>query len=279
MKTLADVIAYNSAHADDALKFGQVTALQAQATDLTDPAQNAAYVTTRDNGRRAAQQAIDTVLTTNNVEAIMTPGTSIIAVGAQAGYPQLGVPAGYAATTREPMGIAFTGTAYSEAKLLAFGYAYEQAAKVRKPPSEINPSLWRCVPGNAYTVTHDGVRAEHARQRRCHRGDHRRHGAGDALTHAGDAGDLRPLRGTQSSTSLRAAAFENGDLEREFSPAGADCRYRAPLVPRLARPGSIAAAEGGQSRASRARRMAERAGFEPAMGCPIPHFQCGALGH
>ena len=21
------------------------------------------------------------------------------------------------------------------------------------------------------------------------------------------------------------------------------------------------------------------AGFEPAMGCPIPHFQCGALGH
>jgi len=24
--------------------------------------------------------------------------------------------------------------------------------------------------------------------------------------------------------------------------------------------------------------MAERAGFEPAMGCPIPHFQCGALG-
>ena len=130
-----------------------MTALQAQATDLTDPAQNAAYVTTRDNGRRAAQQAIDTVLTTNNVEAIMTPGTSIIAVGAQAGYPQLGVPAGYAATTREPMGIAFTGTAYSEAKLLAFGYAYEQAAKVRRPPSEINPSLWRCVPGNAYTVT------------------------------------------------------------------------------------------------------------------------------
>jgi hypothetical protein len=26
-------------------------------------------------------------------------------------------------------------------------------------------------------------------------------------------------------------------------------------------------------------KVAERAGFEPAMGCPIPHFQCGALGH
>ena len=83
----------------------------------------------------------------------MTPGTTLIATGAQAGYPQLGVPAGYNAANRDPVGIAFTGTAYSEAKLLAFGYAYEQAAKIRKPPSEINPSLWRCVPGNAYTVT------------------------------------------------------------------------------------------------------------------------------
>ena len=45
-----------------------------------------------------------------------------------------------------------------------------------------------------------------------------------------------PLRGTRSSTSLVPAAFANGDLGRGFSPAGADCRYRAPLVPRLARP-------------------------------------------
>jgi hypothetical protein len=45
-----------------------------------------------------------------------------------------------------------------------------------------------------------------------------------------------PLRGTRSSTSHRRAAFEDGDLGRGFSPAGADCRYRAPLVPRLARP-------------------------------------------
>ena len=54
MKTLADVIAYNDAHPDDALKYGQVTALQSQATDLTDPAQYAAYVETRDTGRARA---------------------------------------------------------------------------------------------------------------------------------------------------------------------------------------------------------------------------------
>ena len=26
-------------------------------------------------------------------------------------------------------------------------------------------------------------------------------------------------------------------------------------------------------------RVAERAGFEPATGCPEPHFQCGAIVH
>ena len=153
MKSLADIIAYNTAHAADALKYGQTQLTASQATDLTDPAQNAAYVTARDNGRNAARAAIDTALTTNNLEAIMTPAGTLTGLGARAGYPQLVVPAGYTAATRDPVGIAFNGTAYSEAKLLAFGYAYEQATKLRKPPSEINPSLWRCVPGNAYTVT------------------------------------------------------------------------------------------------------------------------------
>src|SRR6185503_17731697 len=45
-----------------------------------------------------------------------------------------------------------------------------------------------------------------------------------------------PLRGTRSSTPPGATASVRRGLEEEFSPAGADCRYRAPLVPRLARP-------------------------------------------
>ncbi len=50
-----------------------------------------------------------------------------------------------------------------------------------------------------------------------------------------DAVRVSPLRGTRSSAPSRPAAFEDVDLGWEFSPAGADCRYRAPLVPRLAR--------------------------------------------
>ena len=159
MKSLADIIAYNTANANDATKFGQTQLLDSQETDLTDPAQNAAYVAARDTQRRNAQLAIDNGLTrgtpdpADDLEAIMTPSGTLTGLGARAGYPQLVVPAGYSAGARDPVGIAFNGTAYSEAKLLAFGYAYEQATKLRKPPSETNPSLWRCVAGNAYTVT------------------------------------------------------------------------------------------------------------------------------
>ena len=158
MKTLADIIAYNTANAGDATKFGQTQLLDSQDTDLTDPAENAAYVAARDTQRRNAQLAIDNALTrgtadpADDVEAILTPSGTLTGLGARAGYPQLVVPAGYSGS-RDPVGIAFNGTAYSEAKLLAFGHAYEQATKLRKPPSETNPSLWRCVPGNAYVVT------------------------------------------------------------------------------------------------------------------------------
>jgi hypothetical protein len=87
--------------------------------------------------------------------AIMTPSGNLITIGARAGYPQLTVPAGYDldnTKTYNPVNIAFTGTAGSDAELLALGYAYEQATKLRLPPSQTNPSLWRCVPGSAFTA-------------------------------------------------------------------------------------------------------------------------------
>ena len=198
MKSLADIIAYNTANAADATKFGQTQLLDSQATDLTDPAQNAAYVAARDTQRRNAQLAIDNALTrgtadpADDVEAIMTPSGTLTGLGARAGYPQLVVPAGYRGS-RDPVGIAFNGTAYSEAKLLAFGYAYEQATKLRKPPSETNPSLWRCVAGQRVRRHHARVRAQHAGQRRRHLDAGRRHRAGDALAHARRAGDVRRL--------------------------------------------------------------------------------------
>jgi amidase len=38
----------------------------------------------------------------------------------------------------------FLGTSYTEAPLLSYAYAYEQAAARWRPPSAVNPSLFRC---------------------------------------------------------------------------------------------------------------------------------------
>jgi len=52
---------------------------------------------------------------------------------AVAGYPTITVPAGQAFGL--PVGISFIGGAWSEARLIALAYAYEQASKLRRPPA------------------------------------------------------------------------------------------------------------------------------------------------
>ena len=51
---------------------------------------------------------------------------------AVAGYPSVTVPAGFVQGL--PVGLSFIGRAWSEAKLIQYAYAYEQATHHRKPP-------------------------------------------------------------------------------------------------------------------------------------------------
>ncbi len=89
-------------------------------------------------------------------------GNALVGIADRAGYPVLTVPAGYGTggAGRNPIGVTFVGAAGSEAKLLAAGYAYEQATNVRLAPSWTNPSMWRCVPGSTFFSPHH-----------CHPGD------------------------------------------------------------------------------------------------------------
>jgi len=50
-----------------------------------------------------------------------------------AGYPHITVPAGFVAGL--PIGLSFVGTAFTEAKLIGFAYAFEQATQHRRAPS------------------------------------------------------------------------------------------------------------------------------------------------
>ena len=145
VRSLADVIGYNKAHANVALKFGETLLDGAQAIDLKDPATKAAFEANRAAGLAEARSRIDGTLQANQLQAVVFAGQSGNTIVTRAAYPAIMVQAGYTQGNRHPEGLEFIGTAYSEAKLLGFAYDFEQATKVWKPPSEINPTLFRCV--------------------------------------------------------------------------------------------------------------------------------------
>jgi len=142
-RTLADVIAFNTANAAREMPFfGQETFIAAQATKgLTDPAYLKALATSRDGARATLTR----LLTANKVAMLVAPtygtawlsdsvngdqydGPSASSLPAVAGYPHLTVPMGQFGGL--PVGLSFIGPAWSEAALLNAGDAFE---KVRGP--------------------------------------------------------------------------------------------------------------------------------------------------
>jgi amidase len=65
--------------------------------------------------------------------------SSVTPYAAIAGYPHLSVPMGQ--VDGMPVGMSFVGPAWSEQLLLSLGYAYEQAARKRVPPTAYKHSL------------------------------------------------------------------------------------------------------------------------------------------
>jgi amidase len=158
-RTLADVIAFDEAHADRELAlFGQETFVTAEATKgLDDPAYQAARATSL---RIAGRDGIDAVLAADHLDALVSPtmppawkidaangdqigGAGAGGLAAVAGYPHLTVPMG--AVMGLPVGLSIIGPAWSEARLLAYGYAYEQAAKAKVTPHFL-PSIEGAAP-------------------------------------------------------------------------------------------------------------------------------------
>ena len=152
-KTLADLIAFNEAHADAEMPwFGQELFLQAEAKGpLTDKAYLDALARAK---RRAGPEGIDAALKANRLDALLAPswgpafptdlvlGDHVVSgdptvggvsqITSVAGYPSITVPAGFAHEL--PVGIVFMGAAWSEPTLLGIAYGYEQATQARKPP-------------------------------------------------------------------------------------------------------------------------------------------------
>jgi amidase len=144
MKTLADIIAYNNAHAEVALKFGQVNAIASQAKDLSPgSADTVKYLADRAQDLADSKSRIDALISQDNLTALLWANSGSAGIGAKAGYPSITIPAGYQASNRRPFNITFLGQAWSEPMLVSYGYAYEQASLLRQPPSALNPSLFQ----------------------------------------------------------------------------------------------------------------------------------------
>ncbi len=69
---------------------------------------------------------------TDNVSGDHSSGISSSSLAAVSGYASITLPAGDVLGL--PIGISFIGAEFSDAKLIQFAYALEQAGYVRKPP-------------------------------------------------------------------------------------------------------------------------------------------------
>ncbi|HVQ07711.1 MAG TPA: amidase [Allosphingosinicella sp.] len=147
-RTLEQLIAFNNEHrAEEMPLFGQDVFETAQAT----PGLDAAWRTARETSLRlAGPEGIDRMLREHNVVALIAPtrpaawlidsvhgdtspgGGPAGSLAAVAGYPHLTVPMGQVRGL--PVGLSFIGAKWSDARILALGYAYEQASHARVPP-------------------------------------------------------------------------------------------------------------------------------------------------
>jgi amidase len=137
-----------------------------RAEEATPPPTNPFYIAARDQGRAFVKASMEAILTQDRLDALVYP-TSTMPIGkigdapkrnsrglwgnfglglvSLAGWPELTVPAGFTSGGL-PVGISFIGPAYSDMRLLAYGYAFEQATHALRQPTTTPP-----LPGDRFT--------------------------------------------------------------------------------------------------------------------------------
>jgi amidase len=152
-RTLTDVIAFNTANAGTELGlFGQdILEESDKLGPLTDEAYTEALALVQSATR---QNGIDKLLAENNVSVLVAPSGPVAPridpvngdvwpewagagwAAAIAGYPNLTVPMGDVHGI--PVGLSFMGGKDTDAAILGYGYAYEQASGIRLAPEYLN---------------------------------------------------------------------------------------------------------------------------------------------
>ncbi len=150
--SLAEVIAFNEAHAGEEMPYFKQELMER--SQAKGPLTEEAYLKARAECVRLSRaEGIDAVMDQYQLDALFMPTTGpawkidLIAgdpgggggasqPAAQAGYPAISVPAGQ--TFGLPIGVTFMGRAFSEPRLIALAYAFEQATHARRAPHYLN---------------------------------------------------------------------------------------------------------------------------------------------
>ena len=147
VKSLKEVIAFNNDNEDRAMPYFKQELLESSNGKKT--LEDKKYLQAYEKSHIGSKKILDTIFSNHKLDAIcgitMGPTCSIdtiygdrwgdyslTAPAAMSGYPHITVPCG--AVYDLPVGLSFFGTAYTEDKLIALAFAYEQASKKRVKP-------------------------------------------------------------------------------------------------------------------------------------------------
>ncbi|XVF45488.1 hypothetical protein PTKIN_Ptkin02bG0210600 [Pterospermum kingtungense] len=132
VRSLKDLIAFNNKYSksEKTKEYGQQLFLEAEATNGIGKKEKEALL----NLAKMSRDGFEKLMIDNKLDALLTPFASSSYILARGGYPGIIVPAGYDAEAM-PFGLCFGGLKGSEPKLIEIAYDFEQATKIRKPPS------------------------------------------------------------------------------------------------------------------------------------------------
>jgi amidase len=151
---------FNIAYGPGATKYDQDLAIFSEMFDISPgSADTIRYQADRAADIANSRGAIGAVLngpdgqpgTADDFDALLFSGNSGAGTPAKAGYPSIVVPGGFFDNVVNPpfpagfnakpgpAGVTFSGRAFSEPRLIALAYAFEQATKYRVPPVSAPP--------------------------------------------------------------------------------------------------------------------------------------------
>jgi len=180
VRTLADVISFDAAHPEVALKYGQAIAIGADSLNVGPGQDLDDYLADRALDLKLTRTCGLDVLYTGVVprecaglvadqgscagkkfDAVLFPANFGANAPARAGYPSVIVPGGFFPNPAaalpagfnaqpSPFGVTFSGPAFSEPRLIGYAYAFEQATHHRAPSPNVPP-----LPSDTVTLRQD----------------------------------------------------------------------------------------------------------------------------